>query len=69
MPYTIEVYTHRIGRTGRVEKTGDAFSLITDEDETLVRTIENVLGGKLERRRLNGFDYNKFVPERDYGVA
>jgi ATP-dependent RNA helicase RhlE len=59
MPDTTDAYTHRIGRTGRAEKTGDAFSLVTREDEAMVRSIENVLGAKLERRRLNGFDYQK----------
>ena len=40
MPDTTDAYTHRIGRTGRAEKTGDAFSLVTGEDETIVRSIE-----------------------------
>jgi superfamily II DNA/RNA helicase len=59
MPDTTDAYTHRIGRTGRAEKTGDAFSLVTHEDEDMIRSIENLLGAKLERRRLNGFDYQK----------
>lgn len=57
MPDTTDAYTHRIGRTGRAEKTGDAFSLVTREDEAMVRSIEHVLGNRLERRRLSGFDY------------
>jgi ATP-dependent RNA helicase RhlE len=68
MPDTTDAYTHRIGRTGRAEKTGDAFSLVTHEDEDIVRSIENVLGTRLERRRLNGFDYKKPAsPERGNG--
>jgi len=62
MPDTTDAYTHRIGRTGRAEKTGDAFSLVTREDEAMVRSIENVLGTRLERRRLNGFDYQSPAP-------
>jgi len=62
MPDTTDAYTHRIGRTGRAEKTGDAFSLVTHEDEAMVRSIENVLGTRLERRRLNGFDYQRPMP-------
>jgi ATP-dependent RNA helicase RhlE len=62
MPDTTDAYTHRIGRTGRAEKTGDAFSLVTHEDEPIVRSIENVLGTRLERRRLNGFDYQRPAP-------
>jgi ATP-dependent RNA helicase RhlE len=57
MPDTIDAYTHRIGRTGRAEKTGDAFTFITREDEDIVRSIERVLGEKVERRTMNGFDY------------
>lgn len=65
MPDTTDAYTHRIGRTGRAEKTGDAFSLVTHEDEAIVRSIENVLGTRLERRRLSGFDYQRpALPER-----
>jgi len=65
MPDTTDAYTHRIGRTGRAEKTGDAFSLVTHEDEAMVRSIENVLGTRLERRRLNSFDYHKPPVRRD----
>lgn len=65
MPDTTDAYTHRIGRTGRAEKTGDAFSLVTHEDEAIVRSIENVLGTRLERRRLSGFNYQRpAAPER-----
>ncbi|HUS14680.1 MAG TPA: DEAD/DEAH box helicase [Chloroflexia bacterium] len=62
MPDTAEAYTHRIGRTGRAAKTGDAFTLVTQEDADMVRTIERVLGTKLERRMLPGFDYNAAAP-------
>jgi len=63
MPDTVDAYTHRIGRTGRIEKSGAALTLAEPEDEALVRQIEGVLGAPLERRRLPGFDYNGFVPE------
>src|SRR3990172_3234594 len=36
MPDTADAYTHRIGRTGRAAKTGDAFTFITREDEDMV---------------------------------
>jgi len=64
MPDTAEAYTHRIGRTGRAAKTGDAFTLVTNEDADMVRTIEKVLGAKLERRTLQGFDYKQAAPDR-----
>ena len=67
MPDTVDAYTHRIGRTGRAEKTGDAFTLITREDEDIVRSIERMLGEKVERRTINGFAYEKKAPARDTG--
>jgi ATP-dependent RNA helicase RhlE len=59
MPDTTDAYTHRIGRTGRAEKTGDAFTFMTREDAAMVRSIERVLGEKIECRTLKGFDYKK----------
>ena len=58
VPDTTEAYTHRIGRTGRAAKTGDAFTFVTSEDEAMVRDIERALGAKIERRKLEGFDYS-----------
>lgn len=57
IPDTPEAYTHRIGRTGRAERTGEAHSLITGEDASLVRAIEALLGRALPRRVLDDFDY------------
>ncbi len=65
MPDTIDAYTHRIGRTGRAEKTGDAFTFITHEDQAMVRSIERVLGKSVGRRTLQGFDYKKPAAARD----
>ncbi len=55
LPDTAEAYTHRTGRTGRMERLGTAFSLITRDDTQMVRMIERVLGQPLERRKLDGF--------------
>jgi ATP-dependent RNA helicase RhlE len=63
MPDTVDAYTHRIGRTGRAERTGDAFTFVTRPDRAFVWTIENVLGEKLERRILANFDYTIPAPE------
>ncbi len=52
MPDTAVAYTHRIGRTGRMEKLGTALSLTTQDDAAMVRTIEKLLGHPLERRKL-----------------
>jgi ATP-dependent RNA helicase RhlE len=64
MPDTADAYTHRIGRTGRASKTGDAFTFVTPEDAEMVRVIERVLGERLPRRTLEGFDYLAPAPER-----
>ena len=69
MPDCTDSYTHRIGRTGRADKTGDAFTFITREDEAMVHSIERILGAKVERRRLEGFDYKKPAPARDTEFA
>jgi len=65
IPDTPEAYTHRIGRTGRAAKTGDAFTLVTHEDDLMVRSIERVFGGKIERRLIEGFDYSVAAPKKD----
>jgi len=62
MPDTAENYIHRAGRTGRVEATGQAFSLVTPGDESTVRAIERVIGQKIERRNLATFDYSVEPP-------
>lgn len=64
IPDTVEAYTHRIGRTGRAAKTGDAFTLVTGEDTDMVRAIEKMLG-TVERRKVEGFDYAAKAPQRD----
>jgi ATP-dependent RNA helicase RhlE len=69
IPDTTDAYTHRIGRTGRAAKTGDAFTFVTHEDEPLVKSIERVLGSKIERRMIDGFDYTKSAPVRDTEFA
>jgi len=55
MPDTVDAYTHRIGRTGRAEATGEAFTFTAEADEPTVRQIEKILGAQIERRRLPGF--------------
>lgn len=62
MPDTVEAYTHRIGRTGRAEKAGDAFSFVTPEERNFVWSLEHVLGEPIERRTLADFDYTRPAP-------
>jgi ATP-dependent RNA helicase RhlE len=67
MPDTVDAYTHRIGRTGRATRTGDAFTFVTRPDRAFVWSIENVLGEKLERRILENFNYTVPAPEAGKG--
>jgi ATP-dependent RNA helicase RhlE len=62
MPDSPDDYTHRIGRTGRVDDTGEAFSLVTDEDKRIVATLERILKKPIERRKIEGFDYGPEGP-------
>jgi ATP-dependent RNA helicase RhlE len=62
MPDTVDAYTHRIGRTGRAARNGDAFTLVTPDDAGMIRAIERVLGCVIERRTLDGFDYTAAAP-------
>jgi len=64
MPDTADAYIHRIGRTGRAEKTGDAFTLVTPEDDDLIRTLERIMGAPLRREKLEGFNYEVPAPPR-----
>ena len=60
IPDTAINYIHRIGRTGRAERSGDAITLISAEDANEVRDIERRLGATVEKRKLEGFEYSKF---------
>ena len=57
VPQHPEDYVHRIGRTGRALKVGDAFTLITVEDLEHVQAIERFIGQKVPRLKLENFDY------------
>lgn len=54
MPSTTDAYTHRIGRTGRATRTGDAFTFVTGEDMGLAHSLQKVLGEKLEYQSVDG---------------
>jgi ATP-dependent RNA helicase RhlE len=69
VPNSADAYIHRIGRTGRATRSGDAFTLVTSEDTTMVRAIEQILGEKVERRRLTGFDYERTEPSHSGDVV
>jgi ATP-dependent RNA helicase RhlE len=60
-------YVHRIGRTGRAAKTGDAYTLVGGEDIDFMGAIEKHIGFEIPRRKIEGFDYayNLMVEEID----
>jgi len=62
MPDTVDAYTHRIGRTGRAARTGEAFSFVTRDESAFLWDIESVIGEKLETRILKDFDYSAPAP-------
>jgi ATP-dependent RNA helicase RhlE len=59
VPNTPEDYVHRIGRTARVDATGDAFSLVSHEEEPMITEIEKSLSRTLPRVTLPNFDYKR----------
>lgn len=65
IPDTVDAYTHRIGRTGRAQETGEAFTFVAPDDAGLVRDIERALRKRLERRAVPGFDYGDFNPRKE----
>jgi ATP-dependent RNA helicase RhlE len=64
VPEHSEDYVHRIGRTGRAKKEGDAFTLFAAEEIGYVASIERLIGQSIERRKLDNFPY-KFTTVLD----
>jgi ATP-dependent RNA helicase RhlE len=65
IPATPEAYIHRIGRTGRATRSGEAFTLVTGEDRDMVRAINRIIGSEIEQRILATFDYGTPPPVRE----
>ncbi|MFL2760760.1 MAG: DEAD/DEAH box helicase [Dehalococcoidia bacterium] len=57
MPNTVDAYIHRIGRTGRAETLGQAITITTPDDESMIRKIEQVLKSPIDRKKVDDFDY------------
>jgi ATP-dependent RNA helicase RhlE len=57
VPPAAEDYIHRVGRTARAEAVGDAFTLVSPEEESDFRMIERSVGTRIPRVTLPGFDY------------
>ncbi len=67
VPMAAEDYIHRVGRTARAEMTGDAFTLVSPEEEGELRAIERVVGKRLPRVTVPDFDYTA-KPEARFEV-
>jgi ATP-dependent RNA helicase RhlE len=57
VPQHADDYVHRIGRTGRAQAEGDAFTLMTAEEGPDVAAIERFIGQEIERKKLDNFKY------------
>lgn len=57
MPENPEDYVHRIGRTGRAQAEGDAYTLMTEDDIRAARAIERLIARPVPRRKVEGFNY------------
>jgi ATP-dependent RNA helicase RhlE len=57
VPQAPEDYIHRIGRTGRADAVGEAFTLLSPDEEPLMRDIERAVGKRLPRVTVPDFDY------------
>jgi ATP-dependent RNA helicase RhlE len=58
VPAVPEDYIHRVGRTGRAELTGDAFTFVAPDEEADLRAIERAVKRTLPRVTLPDFDYS-----------
>jgi ATP-dependent RNA helicase RhlE len=67
MPDTADAYIHRIGRTGRAQRTGDAFTLVTPDDNDMIRTLERIMGQPIKRETIEGFNYLVPAPPKPAG--
>ncbi len=70
VPENPEDYVHRIGRTGRAQAVGDAFTLVTPENAGDIRDIQRFIGQKIPELKLEDFPYqpiNMTPPPRPAG--
>jgi ATP-dependent RNA helicase RhlE len=64
VPADADAYVHRVGRTARAEATGEAFTLVSPDEEDDLAAIERALGRSLPRVTLPGFDYARKTTAR-----
>ncbi len=64
VPLVADDYIHRVGRTARAERPGDAITLVAPDEEPLIKAIEKAMKNKLDRVMLKDFDYTRKSTER-----
>jgi ATP-dependent RNA helicase RhlE len=64
VPQVPDDYIHRVGRTGRAEATGEAFTFVSPEEEGHLRDIERAIGRRLLRVIAPDFDYQALPAQR-----
>jgi ATP-dependent RNA helicase RhlE len=69
MPMTPDGYTHRIGRTGRAERQGRAYTFVTPEDQDLVRAVERRIGAPIPRQVVAGLTSLASITDMDRPVS
>jgi ATP-dependent RNA helicase RhlE len=57
VPQQAEDYVHRIGRTGRAAREGDAYTFMAPDEIGMVRSIERIIGQAIPRISVPGFDF------------
>ncbi len=65
LPYVAEDYIHRIGRTGRAGKAGLALSLMSPDEEWLLKAVEEVLDTRLLPQWLPGYEPDLSKPAKN----
>jgi ATP-dependent RNA helicase RhlE len=63
VPTEPDAYIHRVGRTARAEREGDAWTFVSREEEGDLKAIERAVGKPIPRRKLDGFDYTQRAAE------
>ncbi len=62
VPHEPETYVHRVGRTARAQQRGDAFTLVSPEEEADFARVEKEIGMSIPRARIPSFDYGSARP-------
>lgn len=63
LPSTLDDFTHRVGRTGRIGESGEAYSIICREEEEMAVKIQRQLGQTIKREKIDSFDYDQTIVE------